>query len=93
MPFLATFPTISPVFESTESPCGKFFTIKLIGRSPVAAIVYRNGLLGLAPKSLGELILGFLSGGGVKIYFSSTLGVFLGIKSSFISNFASAQLE
>ena len=63
-----------------------------MGLEPVEAMVYKNGLPGVAPKTLAELICGVLGEGGVRIYFSSTLGVVRGLASPIINIFASAKL-
>ena len=52
--------------------------LKIMGLSPVAAIKYKKGFPGFAPKTLGELIFGSGEDAGVNKYFSPSLGIVLG---------------
>lgn len=60
-------PEIKPVVVSSFSPSGRSSAKKLMGRSPVAGMVKRKGLLGRTPKSLAPLILGLGEVGGVSM--------------------------
>src|SRR5581483_2601483 len=60
-------PTICPVFASSCKPSGKLSAEKVIGRSPVAAMVKRNGWPGRTPKIFALLMRGFGEDFGVKI--------------------------
>ena len=62
-------PLICPVLASTFNPFGRFSTEKVIGRSPVAGMVYKNWEFGRTPKILAPLIRGVAEALGVRIYF------------------------
>src|ERR1035437_10333552 len=67
-PFIASAPVMRPVAGSSFSPLGRFCAEKLIGRSPVAAIVNRNGDPGRTPKTDAPLMRGEVGAGGVRMY-------------------------
>ena len=56
-----------PVLGATNKPLGKFSAENCIGRLPVAAIVYKNGLPGRTPIIFAEFIFGVGLSFGVKI--------------------------
>src|SRR6185312_10774870 len=91
-PFLSRRPEMRPDSASTRSPLGKSSTAKLIGRSPVAGIVNRNGEPGRTPKTSAPLILGERGAAGVRIIADSGGALMVtSFASSVVSNFASAQ--
>src|ERR1043166_4225906 len=65
-PFSFNTPVIRPVSGSSCNPAGNPFASKASGRSPVAAIVKRNGDPGRTPKTFALLIRGAGPGFGVR---------------------------
>src|SRR5260370_18492215 len=66
-PLLSSVPVIRPVCGLSCKPAGKLSAAKVIGRSPVAATVNKNGEPGRTPKIAAPLMRGFGEAGGVKI--------------------------
>ena len=66
-PFVFSVPVIWPVFSSSFRPLGRFFAENVIGRSPVAGIVNRNGEPGRTPKTLAPLMRGVAGAAGVRM--------------------------
>ena len=62
-----------PVSGETLNPFGKFSAENCMGLTPVAAIVYKNGLPGRTPIIFAEFILGVGLSFGVKIKVESLL--------------------
>jgi len=58
---------MKPVFESRMSPFGNPAAENVMGRIPVAAMVYKNGEPGRTPKTFAPLIRGFSDTDGVRI--------------------------
>ena len=75
MPGFVSVPVIRPVVASSFNPDGNPFSEKVIGRSPVAAIMKRNGLSGLTPKTDVPLMRGLGDGRGVRMTVGSGAGV------------------
>src|SRR5277367_2212055 len=58
-PALVNAPVMRPVWGSSCKPAGKLSAAKVIGRSPVAAMMNKNGEPGRMPKISAPLIFGF----------------------------------
>jgi len=93
-PFFSIAPVIRPVCGSSCKPAGKLSAAKVIGRSPVAAMVNKNGEPGRTPKIVAPLMRGFGEAVGVKITAgSASAAVASGCASPTVSNFASAPIR
>jgi hypothetical protein len=66
-PGFVSLPVIRPVFASSDNPSGSPFAEYVIGSSPVAGIVNKNGLSGRTPKTRAPLIRGVAGGCGVRM--------------------------
>src|SRR5882724_4863470 len=66
-PALVNVPVMWPVCGSSCRPDGKLSAAKVIGRSPVAAMVNKNGEPGRTPKISALLMRGLGEAGGVKM--------------------------
>ena len=60
-------PVMRPVLESSLRPCGSLSAENFMGRSPVAAMVNKNGEPARTPKTSAPLIRGVAGGRGVRI--------------------------
>ena len=66
-PAVGKVPVRRPVWESSISPDGRGVAENLMGRSPVAGIMNKNGEPGRTPKTLAPLIRGAAGAAGVRI--------------------------
>src|SRR5208282_3990252 len=66
-------PVICPVLASSFKPSGNPSALNAMGRSPVAAMVKRNGWPGRTPNTLAPLMRGVGGGLGVRMMAGSAL--------------------
>src|SRR5262249_23462416 len=67
-------PEMKPVAGPTFSPPGRLSTAKVMGRFPLAGMLYMKGLPGRTPKTLGPLIRGVGGALGVRIILERSSG-------------------
>jgi len=75
LPGFFNVPVICPVLESRLSPEGSPSAENIIGRSPAAAILNKNGDPGRTPNTFAPLMRGVEAGFGVRITASSMGGI------------------